>query len=62
LMTRKFREEWQQEGSKDIATLIQEKLEDILKNHEVPSLPDKTLGALKSIREKREKEMLNSDR
>jgi trimethylamine--corrinoid protein Co-methyltransferase len=62
LMTRKFREEWQQEGSKDIATLIQEKLEDILKNHEVPSLPDKTLGALKLIREKREKEMLNSDR
>jgi hypothetical protein len=40
-----------------MAARIQEKLEDIVKNHEAPALPDKTLSALKSIRQKGEKEL-----
>jgi hypothetical protein len=41
-----------------MATRIQEKLEDIVKNHEAPSLPDNTLTALKTIRQKGEKELV----
>ena len=40
-----------------MAARIQEKLEDIIKHHEAPSLPAKTLSALKSIRKKGEKEL-----
>ena len=58
LMTRSASEEWQSQGAKDMATRIQEKLEDIVKNHEAPSLPDNTLTALKTIRQKGEKELV----
>ena len=58
LMTRLAYEDWQNQGAKDMATRIQEKLEDIVKNHEAPSLPDKTLTALKAIRQKGEKELV----
>jgi trimethylamine:corrinoid methyltransferase-like protein len=51
-------EDWKNQGAKDMATRIQEKLEDIVKNHEAPALPDKTLSALKSIRQKGEKELV----
>lgn len=57
LMTRSADEDWQSQGAKDMATRIQEKLEDIVKNHEAPSLPDKTLAELKTIRQKGEKEL-----
>ena len=57
LMTRSAYEDWQDQGAKDTATRIQEKLEDIVKNHEAPSLPDKTVAALKAIRQKGEKEL-----
>jgi trimethylamine--corrinoid protein Co-methyltransferase len=57
LMTRSAYEDWQSQGAKDMATRIQEKLEDIVKNHAAPSLPDKTLAALKAIRQKGEKEL-----
>jgi hypothetical protein len=40
-----------------MATRIQEKLEDIVKNHAAPALSDKILSALKSIRQKGEKEL-----
>jgi trimethylamine:corrinoid methyltransferase-like protein len=56
-MTRSAYEDWQSQGAKDMATRIQEKLEDIVKNHAAPSLPDKTLAALKAIRQKGEKEL-----
>jgi hypothetical protein len=36
---------------------IQEKLKDIIENHRVPSLPDKTVAALNRIKEKGEKEL-----
>ncbi len=35
-----------------MAARIQEKLEDIVKNHQAPSLPDKTLAALSEIKKK----------
>jgi trimethylamine--corrinoid protein Co-methyltransferase len=58
LMTRCAREDWQDQGAKDTATRIQEQLEDIVKNHAAPSLPDKTLAALQDIRQKGEKELV----
>ena len=57
LMTRSAYADWQEQGAKDTATRIQEKLEDILKNHEAPALQAKTLSALNSIRQKGEKEL-----
>jgi trimethylamine:corrinoid methyltransferase-like protein len=56
-MTRSASEDWKSQGAKDLATRIQEQLEDIVKNHEAPSLPGKTLAALKTIRQKGEKEL-----
>jgi len=41
-----------------LTTRIQEQLEDIVKNYQAPSLPDKTLAALKTIRQKGEKELV----
>jgi trimethylamine--corrinoid protein Co-methyltransferase len=58
LLTRTAYDEWQSQGAKDMAARIQEKLEDIVKNHEASSLPDKTLAALKTIRQKGEKELV----
>jgi trimethylamine--corrinoid protein Co-methyltransferase len=55
LMTRDPREVWQQAGSKDLAAVIQEKLQEILRNHEAPVMADKTLTAIRKIREKGEK-------
>jgi trimethylamine--corrinoid protein Co-methyltransferase len=57
LMTRSAYSDWQAQGAKDMAARIQEKLEDIIKHHEAPSLPAKTLSTLKSIRKKGEKEL-----
>jgi trimethylamine:corrinoid methyltransferase-like protein len=58
LMTRSASEDWQSQGAKDMATRIQEQLEDIVKNHAAPSLPAKTFTALKTIRQKGEKELV----
>ena len=58
LMTRTAYEEWQDQGSKDTATRIQETLRDIVENHAAPSLPDKALAGLKAIRQKGERELL----
>jgi trimethylamine--corrinoid protein Co-methyltransferase len=55
LMARSAREDWQSQGAKDLGSRIQEQLEDIVKNHAAPSLPGKTLTALKKIRQKGEK-------
>ena len=38
LMTRDPREIWQQSGSKDLATVIQEKLQEILETHKTPDI------------------------
>jgi trimethylamine--corrinoid protein Co-methyltransferase len=58
LMTRSASEDWRGQGAKDLATRIQEQLEDIVKNHEAPALPSNTLTALKAIRQKGEKELV----
>jgi trimethylamine--corrinoid protein Co-methyltransferase len=58
LMARGAYDDWQSQGAKDTATRIQEKLADIVKNHETPPLPGKTLAALKTIRQKGEKELV----
>ncbi len=58
LMTRSASDDWQSQGAKDLATRIQEQLEDIVKNHEAPALPGNTLAALKTIRQKGEKELV----
>ena len=55
LMVREAYEEWESKGAKDMAARIKEKLQYILKHHEVPTLPDKTLTALRTIREKGER-------
>jgi trimethylamine---corrinoid protein Co-methyltransferase len=58
LMTRSASEDWRSQGAKDLATRIQEQLEDIVKTHEAPSLSSNTLNALKTIRQKGEKELV----
>jgi trimethylamine--corrinoid protein Co-methyltransferase len=57
LMVRSAYDEWHNQGAKDMATRIQEKLEDIVKNHKAPPLPDKTLASLAEIKNKGEKEL-----
>lgn len=57
LMSRSALSDWQAQGAKDMAVRIQEKLEDIVKNHEAPALPAKTVSVLKSIRQRGEKEL-----
>ena len=54
LMTREPREVWQQAGSKDLSVVIQERLREILETHKIPALADKTLSAIRKIREKGE--------
>ncbi len=58
LMTRTAYDEWQRQGAKDMAARIQDKLEEIVRNHQAPPLPDKTLAALIAIKRKGEKEMV----
>jgi len=57
LMTRVGYDEWHSQGAKDTATRIQEKLKMILAEHRAPSLPDKVIGAIDSIKRKGEKEL-----
>jgi trimethylamine--corrinoid protein Co-methyltransferase len=57
LMTRMPYEQWKQQGAQDLSAVIQDRLKDILENHNVPPLPDKTLEAIKAIRETGEREM-----
>ena len=56
LLTRQPYVTWEKEGSKDMGRRIQEKLKDIIENHEVPPLPDKVLSALQRIKRSSEKE------
>jgi len=60
LLTRQAYTDWQAAGSKDMSRRIQEKLHNIVENHTVPPLPDKTTAALKRIRQSGEKELVGS--
>jgi trimethylamine--corrinoid protein Co-methyltransferase len=57
LLTRKHYTNWEKDGAKDMYQRIQEKLKDIIENHEVPLLSDKTLAALKEIKQRGQKEL-----
>jgi trimethylamine--corrinoid protein Co-methyltransferase len=59
LLTRQSREKWENEGSKDMAQRIQEKLKEILDNHKIPPLPAKTIAALHKIKRNGEAELTN---
>ena len=56
-MTRQHYANWEKDGAKDLYQRIQEKLKDILDNHQVRPLPDKILAALKDIKQRGEKEL-----
>jgi trimethylamine--corrinoid protein Co-methyltransferase len=57
MLTHQHREEWEEEGSKDMAQRIQEKLKEILDNHKIPPLPTKTVAALHKIKSNGEAEL-----
>jgi trimethylamine--corrinoid protein Co-methyltransferase len=57
LLTRQHYETWQSQGSKDMSTRVKDRVKEILETHKVPSLPDKTLSALKKLKTKGEKEL-----
>jgi trimethylamine--corrinoid protein Co-methyltransferase len=57
LLTRQSYVDWKAGGSKDMSERIQEKIQDIIENHRVPPLPDKTVAALNRIKEKGEKKL-----
>jgi trimethylamine--corrinoid protein Co-methyltransferase len=57
LLTRQHYETWQSQGSKDMSTRVKDRVKEILESHKVPSLPDKTLSALKKMQTKGEKEL-----
>ena len=59
VMTRQPYEVWLQEGTKDAAQRIQERLEHITGTHQVPELPDKVLAAIRKIRIGGEKELVS---
>ena len=57
VFTRQSYEIWRQDGAKDTAQRIQEKLEHITDTHTVPDLPEKTRSAIQKIRMAGEKEL-----
>jgi trimethylamine--corrinoid protein Co-methyltransferase len=57
LLTRQAYDDWEKGGSKDMYQRIQEKLKDIVENHQVPPLPAKTVAALQRIKRQGEKEL-----
>lgn len=57
LMSRQPYGIWQQEGSKDMAVRVQEKVKEILESHKNSQLPDNTLSALEKLKLDGEKEL-----
>ena len=55
LMARGDRETWIEQGSRDTLAVIQEKLKDIIENHQVPELPGSALESFARIKAKGEK-------
>ncbi|MGD2271626.1 MAG: trimethylamine methyltransferase family protein, partial [Desulfobacterales bacterium] len=60
LLTHQSREKWEDEGSKDMAQRIQEKLKEILDSHKIPPLPARTIAALHKIKSNGEAELTNA--
>ncbi len=59
LMTRHDSDDWKLAGSKDMAQRTKEMTIGIIKGHEAPPLPDKTIAVLAELRQKGEKTMSN---
>lgn len=57
LLVREGYDDWQQAGSRDMAQRIRERVVEILENHSVPPLADKTVAALAKLRQKGEEEL-----
>ncbi|MFW6374379.1 MAG: trimethylamine methyltransferase family protein [Thermodesulfobacteriota bacterium] len=57
LFTRETHGGWVRSGEKDTAARVREKILATLETHAAPALPDKTLSALASIRDRGEKEL-----
>jgi trimethylamine--corrinoid protein Co-methyltransferase len=57
LLTRQHRDVWRQEGAKDMAQRVQEKVHEIVEGHEVEPLPDKILTALERLKREGEAEL-----
>lgn len=57
LLAREPYDKWQAKGGKSMDERIQDKLNDILDNHQVPPLPDRVLEAIREIRENGVKEL-----
>lgn len=57
LLSRQTHDQWESAGSKDMAQRVREKVIGILENHQVPSLPDKTLAALEELKRQGEAEL-----
>ncbi len=62
LMTREHYTKWNETGAKNIVQRVKEKLEHILKTHEVPVLSDKVLSELEQLKIEGEKELVGIER
>jgi len=57
LLTRQHRDVWRSEGAKDMEQRTRERVHELVDSHKAPSLPDKALAALESLRRKGEAEL-----
>jgi len=57
LMTRQRYDDWQEQGSKDMAQRVQEKIKEILDTHKIVPLPDKILSSIDKIKQAGNKEL-----
>jgi trimethylamine--corrinoid protein Co-methyltransferase len=57
LLTRQHRDVWQQDGAKDMAQRVGERVRQIAESHQVPPLPAETLAALEMLKRRGEAEL-----
>jgi trimethylamine--corrinoid protein Co-methyltransferase len=57
LLTRQHRDVWRQEGAKDLAQRVRDKVLEVIEGHEPKRLPDMTVAALAELRRRGEAEL-----
>jgi trimethylamine--corrinoid protein Co-methyltransferase len=57
LLTRRHYDLWREDGAKDMAQRVREKVKELVESHEIPPLPDKTVAALEELKRQGEKEL-----
>jgi trimethylamine--corrinoid protein Co-methyltransferase len=57
LLTRQHYAIWQEDGAKDMAQRVHERVGELVEGHEVQPLPDRTVAALEKLRRQGEKEL-----